>query len=110
MPATLRKERVDTRQERRDHPTARKATSFRLPEAVLELMDRARAHMHQDRTEFLIAAVVAHANHVLRDQVLLRMSPENYEQFLAELDDRPAPPPTEAMKALMRKTPAWERG
>lgn len=102
MAATLRKERPDARREHR------KPVSLRIPEEALDLLDQAAAYLHEDRTTFMLHAAVERAHDVLRDQTVFRMAPENFERFVAALDN-PAPPPTEAMKALLRETPPWEQ-
>jgi uncharacterized protein (DUF1778 family) len=87
---------------------ARKATSFRLPEPTLELLDQARARTHQDRTDFTNSAIVEKAKEVLRDQTVFTLSPEDYERFIAALDN--PPPPNEFLIELVHEKPLWERG
>jgi uncharacterized protein (DUF1778 family) len=92
----------------RTRPFVRKPSTFRLPEPALELMDCARACTHQDRTEFLTSAIVEKANEVLRDQTVFPLSPEDYERFIAALDN---PPPSNAfLIELVHRKPLWERG
>ena len=84
----------------------RRAMTFRMPTAVIEQVDRAAAHLHQDRTAFLVEAAAAQAREVLLDQVLFPLAPADHDAFLAALD-RP-PEPNARLKALLRKRPIWQ--
>ena len=105
MPATL--ERPTRRASSAGRRGQRAPVSFRLPEGALELVDRAASHLHQDRTTFVVAAIVEKASDVLREQTVFRLSPRDYDRFIAVLDNPPAP--TDRLKALLRETPPWER-
>jgi uncharacterized protein (DUF1778 family) len=84
----------------------RRSVSFRFPGRALDLVDRAAAHAHQDRTAFVLDAAVERAHAVLRDKTVFELSPQAMDAFVAALD-RPAEP-TAALRALMRKKPLWE--
>ena len=83
----------------------RRLVSFRLPVEVLDLIDRAAKATHRDRTAFVIEAVTRYAQEVLCDRTLIRLSDEDYNAFVAALDDPPAP--TQALIDLLR--PAVDR-
>lgn len=85
----------------------RRSLSFRMPRRAVELIDRAAAQVHKDRTEFVLEAAVRQAEDVLRDQTVFRLSEKDYDRFIAVLDD--PPPANEHLKALMRRKPVWEK-
>lgn len=91
-------------------PTAlrdeRRSVSFRVPEPVLDLVDRAASQTHQDRTTFVLDAAIGRAREVLRDQTVFELAPDEMDAFVAALD-HPAEP-TEALRTLMRRKPLWE--
>lgn len=78
----------------------RRLVSFRLPTEVIDMIDRAAEATHRDRTAFVIDAATRHAQEVLCDRTLLRLSDEDYEAFVAALKD--PPPPTEALIEFLR--------
>lgn len=84
----------------------RRSVSFRLPEQALALVDRAAARVHEDRTSFVLHAIVERAENVLRDQTVFRLDDEAYAAFVAALDSARAP--TRQLKALARKRPLWK--
>jgi uncharacterized protein (DUF1778 family) len=99
MPAAaLRGEQVAERQERRP-------VSFRIPEPVLDLVDRAAERTHQDRTTFVVAAALEKAREVLRDQTVFNLTDDQYARFVAALDD--PQPANERLKALVRRKALW---
>jgi uncharacterized protein (DUF1778 family) len=78
----------------------RRLVSFRLPADVVDLIDRAAEATHRDRTAFVIDAATRHAEDVLCDRTLLRLSDEDYDAFVAALKN--PPPPTEALIEFLR--------
>jgi uncharacterized protein (DUF1778 family) len=55
----------------------RRLVSFRLPEDVIQLIDRAAEASHRDRTAFITEAATRHAQDVLLDRTLLQLSDED---------------------------------
>lgn len=98
--AVLEDEHTGSRNERRQ-------VSLRVPEPALDLLDRAAERMRQDRATFVLTAAVEKANEVLRDQTVFPLSEEDYDRFVAVLDD--PPPPNDRLKALLRQKPVWEK-
>lgn len=86
----------------------RRSLNFRMPRRAVELIDRAAAQVHKDRTEFVLEAAVRHAQEVLLDRTVSPLSEPDFDAFLAVLDDPPAP--NDRLKALLRRKPAWEEG
>lgn len=86
----------------------RRSISFRFPERALDLVDRAAAHRHQDRTTFVLDAAVERAQAVLREKVVFELDDAAMAAFAAALD-HPGEP-NEALQALMHKKPLWEGG
>jgi uncharacterized protein (DUF1778 family) len=95
-----------TRSARATKRRTRRVTSFRIPDAVLDLVDRAAERRHQDRTTFMIAAAVEKASEVLRDQTTFTLADDDFDRFVALLDDPPRA--NERLKALMRRKAPWE--
>lgn len=86
----------------------RRHVSFRVPEPTLVLLDRAAERAHQDRTTFVLGAALEKAEGILRDQTVFPLSDDNYDRFVAALDNPPEA--NERLKTLVRKKPLWERG
>jgi uncharacterized protein (DUF1778 family) len=84
----------------------RRLVSFRLPADVIDLIDRAAAATHRDRTAFVIEAAARHAEDVLLDRGLLRLPDADYDAFVNALDNPPAPTPE--LVALLRRRPSWK--
>jgi uncharacterized protein (DUF1778 family) len=84
----------------------RRLVSFRLPADVVDLIDRAAQATYRDRTAFVIEAATRHAEDVLCDRTLIRLSDEDFDAFVAVLEN--PPPPTEALIDLLRRRPSWE--
>ncbi len=84
----------------------RRSVSFRFPERALDLVDRAAAHRHQDRTSFVLDAAVERAHEVLREKVVFELNDAAMDSFVTALD-RPGEPP-QALRDLMRRKPVWE--
>ena len=85
-----------------------KATiSLRIDARTRQLIDEAAAVMGKTRTDFLIDSARMLAVDVLLDQRLFVLDAERYDAFVAAIDNPPAPGPK--LRALLRRTPAWER-
>ena len=86
----------------KDHPL-----SLRLPQADVDLIDRAAKIKGSSRTEFMREAAVREAEATVLDTMMIRMSPEGFEDFVAALD-RPAQDVPELREVLRRQAP-WEK-
>lgn len=89
--------------DRKDQPI-----SMRLPEADIALIDRAAGLRGRSRTDFVREAAVRAAEHVLMDNLPVRMSSEGFAAFMAAVS-APAAPVPEMVELLGRPAP-WERG
>ena len=85
--------------ERKDHPI-----SMRLPEADVAMIDRAAGLRGRSRTDFVREAAVRAAEEVVLEQALLRMSSEDFSQFMDVLA-RPVAPVPEMVRDLKRPAP-----
>ena len=72
-----------------------------------QLIDDAAAVLGKTRTEFMVESARRQAVDVLLDQRLFTLDPERYDAFMQALDNPPAPGPK--LKALLRRTPAWQK-
>jgi uncharacterized protein (DUF1778 family) len=80
---------------------------LRATKMVRDKIDKAAAAKNVTRTEFMLSAATAAAEEALLDQCLFSLDAEKWEQFQTALN---APiPKAAALKALLRKKPAWER-
>lgn len=91
-----------SRTQRKDHPL-----SMRLPDADLAIIDRAASLRGRSRTEFVRDAAVRAAEEALMENVVVRMSEEGFDSFVAALD-APARPVPEMVELLRRPAP-WEK-
>ena len=71
------------------------------------LIDRAASSVGKTRTDFILDAVRRAAEDALLDRTLIRMTPANFDNFKAALDD-PSPPSAKLRNALQRPAP-WEK-
>lgn len=80
--------------------------SFRFDEQDLAIIDRAAKLRGHSRTQFVRDAAVRAAEEAIYDATVIKLSPEDW----AMVEDMLANPgePSEKLKALMRKRPAWE--
>lgn len=81
--------------------------NLRIEGQTRQLIDEAAAVLGKTRTEFMVESARLHAIDVLLDQRLFQLDGNRYEAFLAALDNPPAPGPK--LRALLRRTPAWQR-
>jgi uncharacterized protein (DUF1778 family) len=91
---------------KRDTRDERRSLNFRMPSKAVDLIDRAAARAHKDRTEFVLEASVARAQEVLLDQTVFPLSGPDFDAFVAALDN--PRPPNARLEALARRKPAWE--
>lgn len=91
-----------SRAQRKDHPL-----SMRLPDADLAIIDRAASLRGRSRTEFVRDAAVRAAEEALMENVVVRMSEEGFESFVAALDAPACPVPD--MVELLRRPAPWEK-
>ncbi|MDW6024653.1 DUF1778 domain-containing protein [Mesorhizobium sp. BAC0120] len=89
--------------ERKDRPI-----SMRLPKAELAMIDRAAGLRGRSRTDFVREAAVRAAENVLMENLLIRMSPEGFADFVAVLSVAGVPVP-EVVELAKRAAP-WEPG
>lgn len=83
------------------------AINLRIADSDRNLIDAAAAASGKSRTDFMLESARERAVDVLLDQRLFALGPAEWDAFSAALD---APPPAnDALKALMAKTPPWER-
>ena len=88
---------------RKDHPL-----SLRLPEDDLALIDRAAGLKGRSRTDFMREAAVRAAEDVLVESGLVRLSPADFEAFMATLSAPGLPVP--ALVELLERPAPWETG
>lgn len=81
--------------------------NLRIEAHTRQLIDDAAAILGKTRTEFMVDSARRLAVDVLLDQRLFTLDPERYDAFIQALDKPPAPGPK--LKALLRRTPAWQK-
>lgn len=86
---------------------AKGSINLRIESGTRQLIDNAAAILGKTRTEFMIESARRQAIDVLLDQRLFTLDPERYDAFMQALDKPPAPGPK--LKALLRRTPAWQK-
>jgi uncharacterized protein (DUF1778 family) len=86
---------------------AKGSINLRIEAKTRQLIDDAATILGKTRTEFMIDSARLQAIDVLLDQRLFLLEDGHYDSFLAALDNPPAPGPK--LKALLRRTPAWQR-
>lgn len=86
---------------------AKGSINLRIERNTRQIIDDAAAVMGKTRTEFMIETARSAAVDVLLDQRLFMLDSESYDAFLRVLDNPPSPGPK--LRALMRRTPAWDR-
>jgi uncharacterized protein (DUF1778 family) len=89
--------------------SARRDTTInlRISAKVRNLIDTAAAIVGKTRTEFVVESAKQHAIDVLLDQRLFELSADQWDAFVAVLDN--PPPPNEELKKLMSRKPPWEK-
>ena len=86
--------------------TKRETLNIRIKADVRNLIDRAAKSRGKNRTDFILESARAAAEDALLDQVIMTVTPQAYEQFLARLD---MPPKANDRLHKTMTTPApWE--
>ena len=86
----------------------RETLNIRIKPEERSLIDRAARARGKNRTDFILDAARLAAEEALLDQVVITVSPQAYEQFLARLD---MPPQANDRLRKTMQTPApWELG
>lgn len=86
---------------------AKGSINLRIETGTRRLIDDAAAVLGKTRTEFMVESARRQAVDVLLDQRLFTLDPERYDSFMQALDNPPAPGPK--LRALLRRTPAWQK-
>ena len=86
----------------------RETLNIRIKPEERSLIDRAAKTRGKNRTDFILDAARLAAEEVLLDQVVIAVSPQAYEQFLARLDMPPQA--DDRLRKTMQTTAPWERG
>lgn len=80
--------------------------NMRVEPEQQQLLNRAAALTHKDRTTFIMEAACERAEEVLLDQRLFQLDEEKFEEFQAALDAPVEDIP--ALRELLASTPPWE--
>jgi len=104
--------RARSTRQRKANTTAKKTSTsnvinMRTDATTRALIDRAAKVLGQNRTEFMLASARVRAQEVLLSQVYFELDDEDWRALNDVLDS--PPPPNEALKRLMNRTPIWER-
>ena len=83
----------------------RESLNLRIKPEERGLIDRAATLTGKTRTDFVLEAARQAAEAALLDRTNFAVSPEAYAQFLARLDEAPAP--NERLRRTMRAVPPW---
>lgn len=81
--------------------------NLRIEAQTRQLIDEAAAILGKTRTEFMVDSARSLAIDTLLDQRLFVLDADRYDAFIDALDN--PPPPGPKLKALLARTPAWER-
>jgi uncharacterized protein (DUF1778 family) len=84
----------------------RDTLNMRIKPADRNLIDHAAQLMGKSRTDFLLDAGRRAAQDALLDQTVFKISPAQYEKFIARLDAPPTPNPK--LRRLMKAKRPWE--
>lgn len=85
----------------------RETLSLRIKPAERDLIDRAAKARGKNRTDFIIEAARAAAEEALIDRRIIMADPGAYQEFLARLDQVPAP--NAALRKTMQIPAPWEQ-
>lgn len=108
-PKRAQAERVVTPKAQPSKTIPPKATpmSFRIDEATRDLVDRAAIVAGQNRTDFMLTVLREKATEVLLSQRLFALNDSDWDAFVQRLDA--PPPPNAKLKALLARSPIWDR-
>jgi uncharacterized protein (DUF1778 family) len=84
----------------------RESLNIRILAETRALIDQAAEATGKNRTEFILDAARLAAEDTLFDQRMMRVSPQAYETFLAQLDAPPAPNP--ALRKTLHMVAPWD--
>jgi len=84
----------------------RESLNIRILPETRALIDRAAEATGKNRSEFILDAARRAAEDALLDQRALRVTPEAYAAFLAQLDAKPAANP--ALYKTLHATAPWD--
>ena len=85
----------------------RETLNIRIKPEERDLIDRAASARGKNRTDFILDAARLAAEEALLDQVLIRVSPQAYAEFLARLDSPPQP--NERLRKTMQTPAPWDK-
>jgi uncharacterized protein (DUF1778 family) len=85
----------------------RETLNLRIKPEERNLIDRAAKSRGKNRTDFILDAARLAAKEALLGQVVMTVSPQAYEQFLARLDMPPQA--NERLRKTMQTPAPWER-
>ncbi|MFN3818885.1 DUF1778 domain-containing protein [Blastomonas sp.] len=88
-------------------PSTKGSINLRIETQTRQLIDQAAAVLGKTRTEFMVESARMLAIDTLLDQRLFALDTDNHDAFIDALDN--PPPPGPKFKALLARTPAWER-
>ncbi|MBS0562390.1 MAG: DUF1778 domain-containing protein [Proteobacteria bacterium] len=86
--------------------TRREPLNLRIKPEERGLIDRAAMLTGKTRTDFVLEAARHAAEEALLDRTIFNVGPHAYAQFLARLDEPPAP--NDRLRRTMRATPPWK--
>ncbi len=81
--------------------------NLRVDTKTRDLIDSAAAIAGQNRTEFMLQGARVYAQSALLNQVVFLLSDEDWDNLQSTIAN--PPPANDALKALMRMKPVWER-
>ncbi len=84
----------------------RETLNVRVKSEDRNLIDRAARLLGKSRTDFLLESARRAAQDALLDQTLFRVSPSIYAEFVARLDEPPAP--SDRLRRTMTTPAPWE--
>lgn len=85
----------------------RETLNLRIKPAERDLIDRAAKARGKNRTDFVLEAARAAAEEALIEQRIIMADPQAYQEFLARLDQAPAP--NDALRKTMQTPAPWEQ-
>lgn len=85
----------------------RETLNLRIKPAERDLIDRAAKAKGKNRTDFVLEAAHAAAEEALIEQRIIMADPQAYQEFLARLDQAPAP--NAALRKTMQTPAPWEQ-
>jgi uncharacterized protein (DUF1778 family) len=81
------------------------AINLRARPEQRDLIDQAATMLGKNRSDFMLEAACDRAQSVLLDQVVFRLDPRRFKEFVRQLDAPPAP--NEGLERLMAVKPPW---